>query len=171
MLFDSLLIILLIICVFTDITKRKIYNKVLFPALVLTFVIHFVIGGFQGLGISILGLIIGLGILIIPYFSGGIGAGDVKLLALIGAMKGSAFVVYSALYMAIVGGIIAVLILLYKRRLTYTLNTILLKTITFKYSDKEEFNSIITGSSFPYAIAIAGGVFVKMLFERGLVIC
>lgn len=170
MLFDRLLIILLLICVITDIRKRKIYNKVLLPVLIFSLIVNFANGGYKQLGLSILGLFIGLGILIIPYFLDGIGAGDVKLLALIGFVKGPIFVIYSGLYMAIIGGIIALLKLVHDKKLIYTINMMFYKIMTFKDKNKENYNMLLSGGSFPYAIAIAGGVFVTMLFERGYTI-
>lgn len=170
MIFDRMLIILLIICVITDIRKRKIYNKVLFPVLIYSLIVHFANGGYKQLGLSIFGFVIGLVILIIPYFLDGIGAGDVKLLALIGFVKGPVFVMYSGLYMALIGGGIAVLKLLHEKKLIYTINMMFFKIMSRKDKDKESYNMLLSGGSFPYAIAIAGGVFINMMFESGYII-
>ena len=72
--------------------------------------------GFEGLKLSFLGFLAGLGILIIPYLFGGMGAGDVKLLAFVGAAKGVTFVVNSAIYMAFVGGVISLVILILNKQ-------------------------------------------------------
>ena len=53
---------------------------------------------------------------------GGIGAGDVKLLAAIGAWKGTIFVLYTGVYGAIIGGLISLIILLRKNTLFLHLN-------------------------------------------------
>ncbi|UTW70504.1 prepilin peptidase [Anaerobacillus sp. HL2] len=53
--------------------------------------------------------------LIYPFLFRGMGAGDVKLLAVIGALKGTSFVFTTAIYMAIVGAIIALLIMLFHK--------------------------------------------------------
>ena len=78
---NLLLIILLGLCVFTDLRDRKIYNAVLMPFLCTAFILNTVISGLPGLEQSILGAALGLGILLIPYLLGGMGAGDVKLLS------------------------------------------------------------------------------------------
>ncbi len=112
---DGLLIVVLLVCVGTDLKSRKIYNKVIFPSLFITFGLQLYITGFSGLLESLLGFLVGLAILFIPYLMGGMGAGDVKLLALIGAVKGVAFVLTTAFYMALLGGVIALFILLFRK--------------------------------------------------------
>nr|WP_052475877.1 hypothetical protein [Cohnella kolymensis] len=42
------------------------------------------------------------------------GGGDVKLLALVGALKGAWFVFAASVYMALIGGVIALAIILFK---------------------------------------------------------
>jgi len=61
-----------------------------------------------------LGMLVGLLILIIPFALGGIGAGDVKLLGFIGALKGVTFVIYAAIGMGLAGGLMALGIWSYK---------------------------------------------------------
>ena len=46
------------------------------------------------------------------------GAGDVKLFAFVGAAKGVAFVVNSAIYMALVGGLISLIILIFNKQVS-----------------------------------------------------
>ena len=112
MIFNSLLILVLLICLITDLKSRKIYNKVIFPALLLSFCLHAFTPIGSGILFSLMGFAVGFGLLFIPYLMGGMGAGDVKLLALIGAIKGTTFVVITGIYMALLGGLIALFILL-----------------------------------------------------------
>jgi len=121
---DVLLGTALMICLFTDLKYRKIYNKVLIPALTLGFGLNIYQSGFSGLVKSGQGFLLGAALLILPFIFGGIGAGDVKLLALVGAIKGSTFVFYSFLGMGLSGGIIALGILLYQRRLAGVLHNL-----------------------------------------------
>ena len=114
MLLNWVLILVLIICAFTDLIYRKIYNVVLMPALLFALVYNAYHGGWAGLWQSVLGLLVGLLILILPFAKGGIGAGDVKLLGVIGAFKGVNFALYSAIGMGLAGGLMALGIWFYR---------------------------------------------------------
>jgi prepilin peptidase CpaA len=159
------LVIILLICVITDVKSRKIYNKVIYPALLAGFAYHLASGGWDALFHSFLGFLIGLGLLLIPYLMGGMGAGDVKLLALIGALKGGAFVFHSFLYIAVIGGIIALGIVLFR-------SGVLKSMIYFFYSLLKGVRNtaiISRGSltaTYPYGVAIAAGTALSLLFER-----
>ena len=114
MLLNWVLILVLIICAFTDLLHRKIYNSVLMPPLLFALGYNLYYGGWTGLGQSMLGLLVGLLILILPFAKGGMGAGDVKLLGIIGAFKGVQFVLYSAIGMGLAGGLMALGIWFYR---------------------------------------------------------
>lgn len=66
-------------------------------------------GGTAGLLWSLNGLAVGLALLLPLYAIGGMGAGDVKLLAAVGAWTGAATVFWSFAVSAILGGIIALI--------------------------------------------------------------
>ncbi len=68
----------------------------------LAFLAHGWVGGFQGMLFSLAGLGTGFGLFIFFYLAGGMGAGDVKLMAAIGAIVGA--------YGALVSGILAILV-------------------------------------------------------------
>jgi prepilin peptidase CpaA len=104
---DGALIAVLLVCMVTDIKSRLIYNNVIFPALAAAFLLQLLAGGFAGLLQSAAGMAVGLSILLIPYLLGGMGAGDVKLLALVGAFKGVMFVLITAVYMSLIGALMA----------------------------------------------------------------
>ncbi len=69
----------------TDLWKFKIYNVVTVPLLISGLVYHSIVGGIPGFGASLLGAVFGFGILVLFYVMGGMGAGDVKLMAAVGA--------------------------------------------------------------------------------------
>ncbi|HNX29100.1 MAG TPA: prepilin peptidase [Syntrophomonadaceae bacterium] len=156
---DLVLLLILLICVITDLKERRIYNAVLLPGMFFGFIYNLTAGGWQGLTQSLLGLLLGLGILIIPFAIGGMGAGDVKLLAVVGAVKGPLFVFYSTMGMALAGGMIALLVLIYKTRIIS--DTVrffqalrLMLTSGFKIIEFDFINKNIT---IPYGLAIAAG--------------
>jgi prepilin peptidase CpaA len=114
---DWLLVLMMAACIATDIKSRRIYNKILILFLIAGLGANYAAGGWPCLLESLKGFLTGLALLIIPFARGGIGAGDVKLLAVIGAMKGPAFVLYTCLAGAVAGGVIALLVLIKHRRL------------------------------------------------------
>lgn len=161
---DYLIISLMIICIVTDIKNRRIYNKILIPFLVIALGWNFFDGGWQSLADSIKGILIGLGALIIPFVRGGIGAGDVKLLAVIGGIKGSAFVISTFLAGAIAGGVLSLILLLKHRRLASTFSRFLtfISDLFFRYGIKTIPDSseekILKPLYLPYSLAIGAGV-------------
>ena len=169
MLVDFLLIALIVICVITDLRERKIYNKVLFPFLLAGLVLNLVTGGISGLGFTLSGTAVGFSILLIPYLLGGMGAGDVKLLAVVGGLKGAAFVLTAAVYMALAGGIMAVIILVFRKGAINRLKQIGMFLGGLRSGmkvplglDKDALNT-----TYPYGVAIAIGALAAIVFPAG----
>lgn len=127
MLKDAVLIILLLTCAYTDLSKRLIYNRVLLPVAIFGLVYALLTGGISGIGQSISGLVLGLFLLLLPFCLGGLGAGDVKMLAVIGSLQGPHFTFRAFLLSALVGGMWSLVYLVRKGKLLYTLNTLVLK--------------------------------------------
>jgi prepilin peptidase CpaA len=114
---DYVLLALLVLAVIFDLTKKKIPNFLTFPVIAWGLGSYTLTGKLDGFFFSSLGLLAGLGLLLIPFALGGMGGGDVKLLAAVGALKGGAFVVNAALFTALCGGVMAVLALIASGRL------------------------------------------------------
>lgn len=172
MLLDILLVMILVICFYTDFKVQKIYNKVIFPSLFMSFAVQLLFNGFGGLKVSIIGLLVGLSILLIPYLLGGIGAGDVKLLALIGSIKGSIFVINTAIYMALIGGLIAILIILSHKEVASFIKGFVLWTTSLFHGTryKPEFPTTVLLKKYPYGIAITAGAAICLIFKEAWII-
>ncbi len=99
---------------------------------------------------------------------GGMGAGDVKLLGVIGVLKGSIFVFDTFLWMAIWGGVIAVILLISKRQFKDTIlrmgrGVFLARLGIVKLSDS--LSEYELSNYFPYVLAIGlGGI--NLLFPE-----
>ncbi|UTR12327.1 prepilin peptidase [Evansella sp. LMS18] len=167
MLLNILLFTVLVICIITDLKSRKIYNKVIFPSLLLAFLLNGILEGWSGFSGSLLGFITGLGILLIPYLMGGMGAGDVKLLALVGAVKGASFVFATAILMAVIGAAIGLGIILFRKGFFQRLKALVFAICGMRYGMKltDTIDNESLKKTFPYGVAIAGGAFTAILLN------
>jgi len=96
--------------------KLKVPNRLTFPFVIGGWVYSTAFFGWEGLGFSLLGTAVGLGLLLPAYAIGGMGAGDVKLLAGVGAWVGGTVTFFAFCASALVGGAIAVGMVLYRRK-------------------------------------------------------
>ena len=107
--FDRVMMICLAMIVsiagFQDLRFQRIPNLITYPTIVAALIFHFLINGFSGLLFSVGGLSVGLGIGIVPYIMGGVGAGDAKLIGAIGASVGAKGVIIVVLFSALAGGV------------------------------------------------------------------
>jgi prepilin peptidase CpaA len=96
--------------------KFKVPNWLTFPMVASGWVAGAVFFGWSGLGWSLLGTAVGLGLLLPLYAIGGMGAGDVKLLAGVGAWVGVTNTLWAFVVSAVVGAVIALGMVVYRRR-------------------------------------------------------
>ncbi len=98
-----------------DVSTRRIPNVLTFGATVVALAYHAVDGGVYGVGQASLGWLAGFA-LFLPFFAlGGMGAGDVKLIAALGAWLGPFGALRLAAATAIAGGIVAVIVMVHAR--------------------------------------------------------
>ncbi|HOL17652.1 MAG TPA: A24 family peptidase [Bacillota bacterium] len=172
---DWILIALLTLAVYFDLTRKKIPNYLTLPAMGWGIIANLADGGAAGFRFSFYGLLLGLGIFLIPFALGWLGGGDVKLLGAVGALEGAALVFHAALFSAICGAIIAVGCLLAQKRLKAALKRIFnaaWRGITFTAALKFNNPTLASGSIpseqpaaatsrqppvMPYGVAIALG--------------
>jgi prepilin peptidase CpaA len=105
----------LIVAAVIDGYKLKVPNWITFPMILSGWAVSAMSFGWQGLGWSLAGTAVGLALLLPAYAIGGMGAGDVKLLAGVGAWVGCTITLYAFCASAIIGGAIAVSMVLYRR--------------------------------------------------------
>jgi prepilin peptidase CpaA len=100
-----------LIAAVTDVWKYKVYNLLTFPLLASGLLYHVVRGGSLGLTGSILGALVGFGLMILLYMMGGMGAGDVKFVTALGAWLGLPLTLYVLIVGCIAAGIYAAVLL------------------------------------------------------------
>ncbi len=97
---------LIILTASTDIVCRRIPNRVIAVGLLAAFVVQaLVLGPVTGMGDALGGVLTGFALLIPLYLLRATGAGDVKLLAMIGAWVGPTMILYVALASFVIGGV------------------------------------------------------------------
>lgn len=98
----------LIVAAVIDGFELKVPNWVTFPFVITGWIYSLAAFGWEGLGWSLLGTVVGLALLMPAYAIGGMGAGDVKLLAGVGAWMHGTHTFYAFCITAIVGAVLAV---------------------------------------------------------------
>lgn len=173
---DYILILLISLSIYFDLTKKKIPNIITLPVILWGLLSYSILEGYAGFKFSIIGFVIGLAIFFIPFALGGMGGGDVKMMAAIGSLKGWKFVLYTAVYTSLVGGIIVIIYLVYKKKLFITLKkllwiilkpTLFILTLTFENHRLKKVNDYFLGLEtvmekhyIPYGVAIGLGAVI-----------
>jgi prepilin peptidase CpaA len=162
------LALMLVLAAYLDTRCHRIPNGITFGGAVAGLVLQSYFGGFEALGSGFLGLAIGFGLFIPFYIRGAMGAGDVKLMAAVGAFLGPSATLWAAAFTMIVGGVMAVAILLRHRglgqlaRRYFTTLNYLVVTGNLNHDGPREGEA--AARRFPYALAIGFGTLWAILW-------
>jgi prepilin peptidase CpaA len=150
----------------TDVRTRRIPNLLTFGAAAAALVFHAVTGGGSGLGFSAAGWVVGAAVFLPFFLLGGMGAGDVKLMAALGAWLGPREALSIALYGTLAGGVLAVVFSMYTGYLRTALRNIwsLLKFWWYVGPRPMEGLTLDSGSAprLAFAVPIACGLGVAL---------
>jgi len=98
-----------------DLWRRRISNKTTVGALALGLGAHTALYGLPGLGSALAGALAGLLVFLVFFLVGGMGGGDIKLMAGFGAIAGLGRILPATLLTAIAGGLYAMVYLLVRK--------------------------------------------------------
>lgn len=129
---NILLIILFLFTCYYDLNYRVIPNKLTFPFLS----IAFLVAAFQGIEVlflTLLATLIGLLLLIIPFYKNKVGGGDVKLLATIGSLSDISYLLETFFFGIILIGF-TLIILFFKHNRVFPYNIPLPLGVCFSIS-------------------------------------
>ncbi|KFX69239.1 membrane protein [Pseudomonas taeanensis MS-3] len=146
---------LLGIVVVSDLRRHRIPNLLVLIGLALGLTSHMQATGLPGLSDGTLGLLIGFGLFLPMYALGGMAAGDVKLMAMVGAFLTPQGALWAALFSLIAGGLCGFLIVLVRGQLSMTFSRywLMLRARAYFAPATDE----VAGKPFPYSVAILLG--------------
>ena len=113
---------------------------------------------------SLAGLVLGLLLMLPGYGLGATGAGDVKLMAAVGAIVGPPMVLSAFVCTSLTGGVIAVIVAMRRKRLGATLAQTG-RLVAAPGSAQKEIRAATSASRFAYGPAIAVGSLVAVLIS------
>ena len=155
------------IAIYTDIIYRKIFNYLTIPSIIIGFMLAVWSGESSVIFSSLVGFLVGLLILMPLFMLGGMGGGDVKLLAAFGALGGYPFIIWSVVYMAFIGGIFAFFSLLWERQVAESIREMkgFGSSIAILFYHPGTSINLPDGkikASIPYGVAISLGAIIAM---------
>lgn len=148
-----------------DVFTRRIPNFLTFGGALAGIVYQTAVHGWPGLAASLSGLAVGLVLLLLPYVLGGMGAGDVKALAALGAWFGPAEILTVFCFMGLAGGLLSLAALLWTGRWWQFLRTGWISLVNFcllrkptHFTQEAKRLGEAQTPGIPYGVAIALGV-------------
>jgi prepilin peptidase CpaA len=164
--------LLLLVCVaaVNDIATRRIPNRLLLAGLACAFLLHL---GATNPGIGLLraieGMATGLAVFLPLYLLRGMAAGDVKMMAVVGAFAGPGATFEIAVLTWCAGGVMALLMVLLRRRSRVVLDN--LRIMLFRGMTNRAGLATLaqqtSAGSMPYGVAIAAGTIVTLIRHYG----
>ncbi|VVQ06179.1 hypothetical protein PS934_03060 [Pseudomonas fluorescens] len=158
-----LLIGLLGVAVVSDLLRHRIPNMLVLVGLALGLIGQMYSGGVSGLGDSLLGILICFALFLPMYAFGGMAAGDVKLMAMVGSFLPFQFALWAAMFSLIAGGVCGLLIVLFRGQLRQTMGRylLILRAQSYLAPSSDE----VAGKPFPYSIAILIGTLNSIYWQ------
>jgi len=149
-----------------DLRTRRIPNFLTFGAAIVGIAYATVTHGFAGLLASVGGWGVGCAVFLPFFVLGGMGAGDVKLLAAIGAWLGPVIAFWAALYTMIVGGVMALALAVATGYLRQALTNLSLLLMHWRVHGIRPLSEITLAEArsprLPYALPITVGTVVAL---------
>jgi prepilin peptidase CpaA len=151
-----------------DVKSRRVPNLVTGTGFMLGLSIHLAFGGWRQLFSAIAAALICGAVFLVFYLAGGMGAGDVKLIAAVGCLAGLSHVAY-LLVLTALGGVMAVCLAVMRGRLRETFSNV---AVLASHHTQEglrphpDLNILnVQTLRLPYALAIAAGSILTLYFQ------
>ncbi len=166
--------VVLVVAAVIDGWMLKVPNWITFPMIASGWLYSFATAGFPGLGWSVLGSIVGLSLLFFLYAIGGMGAGDVKLLAGIGAWVYVEHTFYIFAATTVIGAIMAVIMVAWSgnwlkhyaqfQQITYDIFKIRDAEVLFQQAADRKSKMLLLPYGIPMTVAALGYFAVQGMY-------
>ncbi|MDH4559983.1 prepilin peptidase [Pseudomonas sp. BN411] len=158
-----LLLGLLGLAVMVDLARHRIPNLLVLLGIGLGITGQIYSQGALGLGLSVLGMMIGLAAFLPLYALGGMAAGDVKLMAMAGTFLSPLDTTWAAAFSLMAGGLCGLTLVLVRGQLPKTLGRywLMFRLQTYVAPDAGE----VAGKPFPFAIAVLFGTLASVFWQ------
>lgn len=158
---------ILAVAAYVDWREHRVPNWLTFSGWGLGIVFHTYISGLDGLTFSLVGSAVGLGTLIVPYALKGMGAGDVKLMAAVGAWVGYKATLHAFLWIAVCGGVMGAYSIIRSGEVAARIRVtgLAVKNLfTFQALDTGATEQAPPRIQLPYGVPIAFGFYAYFIF-------
>lgn len=162
---DTLLLLLVAAAAINDLSSRRIPNRLLLGGVAGALVLHAVSPDpGQALLACLGGAVTGLLVFMPFYLVRGMAAGDVKMMATVGAFTGSAAALQIAVVAWCAGGLMALAIIIYRGRLVLALENLwrIARQVVLRLPAAPQGGGQSAGSM-PYGLAIAAGTIYVLI--------
>ncbi len=159
--------IILTIAAYIDWKDHRVPNWLTFSACLCGLLFHTLMNGMDGFTAAIIGTSVGIATLIIPYALNGMGAGDVKLMASVGAWVGAAATFQAFFWIAIIGGLMGLYSIIRSGQAKKRIQTVGRAGVNlfhFHHLDVGNSEGTPTKILLPYGVPIAFGFYAYFIF-------
>jgi prepilin peptidase CpaA len=170
----AILLILVVVAAGFDLKSRRIPNWLVLAGFITSLILQITFSSFNSFSSFKdwgYGLLIGFGLFLPLYLLHAMGAGDVKLMAMVGSFLGPVSAIGAVLITLVVGGVLSLAVALWNGVLQqamsniYThLNLAVLKKLSGGSSQIEIMPA--SAGNLPYAVAIAAGTLIHLVLVR-----
>jgi len=157
-----------------DLRARRIPNALVASGIVAALMLQGWVHGIAGLAAAAAGIALGLGLMVPFYALGAMGAGDAKLMAMVGAFVGAKGVLAAAVLTFLVGGVLSLGVAFARGTLGRLLSNV--RAMLYRIfspmavrSKAEIDEPAVSAGRLPYAVAIAVGTLLySLLLYQGI---
>lgn len=159
-------VLIVIAACISDVATARIPNALTVSAAVLGLLFHAAAPPGLGIAHPVFGVLVGLAVFFPLFALGAMGAGDVKLMAAVGAWVGWKSIVFVALYGSLAGGLLALIVAARRHYLRTAFRNLKLLATYWWVEGVKPLPELTLDSThsmrMPYALAIAAGLAVTL---------